>query len=153
VTSRTAPRRRARVAGRHSIGVARVYDADGGGGFRVLVDRLWPRGIGKADAPFDEWLKDVAPSTELRRWYGHDVDRFDEFARRYREELRKPPTANAVDRLVDIARLRAVTLLTATRDVEHSAARVLEEHLTRRTTQPVRSTRAHPSPKSETRCR
>ena len=66
-----------------------------GAGYRVLVDRLWPRGITKAEAALDEWLKDVAPSTELRRWYGHDVERFDEFARRYRAELRRPPASVA----------------------------------------------------------
>ena len=93
---------------------------------------LWPRGVTKADAALDEWLKDAAPSTELRRWYGHDVERFEEFARRYRAELRRPPASAAVDRLVELARTQTITLLTATRDVEHSGARVLHEVLTRR---------------------
>jgi uncharacterized protein YeaO (DUF488 family) len=63
----------------------RIYDdAAGGRGDRVLVDRLWPRGVKKSDAAIDEWAKDLAPSTELRRWYGHQPSRFDEFARRYR---------------------------------------------------------------------
>ena len=57
----------------------------------MLVDRLWPRGVTKADAHLDEWLKEAAPSSELRRWYDHDVRRFEEFARRYRAELRRPP--------------------------------------------------------------
>jgi uncharacterized protein YeaO (DUF488 family) len=98
--------------------------------YRVLVDRLWPRGISKKAASLDEWLKDVAPSTELRRWYGHQLDRFDQFARRYRLELERPPASPAVKHLLEIARSREVLLLTATRDLEHSGARVLHDHLT-----------------------
>jgi uncharacterized protein YeaO (DUF488 family) len=122
------------------VQLRRVYDADdrGDAGYRVLVDRLWPRGITKADLALDEWLKDAAPSTELRRWYSHDVDRFDEFARRYRAELRRPPASAAVDRLVGLARTKTITLLTATRDVEHSGARVLQERLTGRASRPRR---------------
>jgi uncharacterized protein YeaO (DUF488 family) len=117
---------------RREIRIRRVYDNDDrcGEDYRVLVDRRWPRGITKADAALDQWLKDVAPSTELRRWYGHDVGRFRDFAHRYRAELRRPPESVAVDLLVEIARTKPVTLLTATRDVEHSGARVLEAHLT-----------------------
>jgi uncharacterized protein YeaO (DUF488 family) len=114
------------------VGLQRVYDA-GGSGYRVLVDRLWPRGVTKTQADLDEWLKDAAPSQDLRRWYGHRVERFEEFARRYRAELRSPPASAAVDRLVELAREEPVTLLTATRDVEHSGALVLLEVLTRRT--------------------
>ena len=116
---------------RRDIQLRRVYDHDdrGDAAYRVLVDRLWPRGMAKADIAMDEWLKDAAPSTELRRWYGHDVDRFDEFARRYRAELRRPPASAAMDRLIDLARSGTITLLTATRDVEHSGARVLQKHL------------------------
>jgi uncharacterized protein YeaO (DUF488 family) len=130
---------------RRDIQLRRVYDADdrGDAGYRVLVDRLWPRGMSKADVALDEWLKDAAPSTELRRWYGHDVDRFDEFARRYRAELRRPPASAAVDRLIGLARSETITLLTATRDVEHSGARVLQEHLTSRAS---RSRRQAPRP-------
>ena len=119
---------------RHEIHVGRVYDTDDrtGAGYRVLVDRLWPRGMTKADAAVDEWSKDVAPSTELRRWYGHDVARFHEFARRYRAELRHPPASVAVQRLIELAKTRTIFLLTATRDVEHSGARVLQQSLTRR---------------------
>jgi uncharacterized protein YeaO (DUF488 family) len=123
--------------------VRRVYENQNDHrSYRVLVDRLWPRGMSKADAPFGEWLKEVAPSTELRRWYGHDVSRFREFARRYRAELRAPPASIAVDRLIDLARSQAVTLLTATRDVEHSAARVLEAFMTTDKFRPLRATRA-----------
>ena len=116
---------------RRDINLHRVYD-DGDDGYRVLVDRLWPRGITKADAALDEWLQDAAPSTELRRWYDHDVTRFEEFARRYRAELRHAPASDAVQRLVELAQTRTVTLLTATRDIEHSGARVLQERLTSR---------------------
>jgi uncharacterized protein YeaO (DUF488 family) len=116
---------------RHEIRVQRVYDESdrAHAGSRVLVDRLWPRGVAKADLAPDEWLKDAAPSTELRRWYGHDVDKFDEFAHRYHAELRHEPGSAAVDHLRDLARTGTLTLLTATRDVEHSGATVLLEHL------------------------
>jgi uncharacterized protein YeaO (DUF488 family) len=116
---------------RRDINLRRVYD-DRDAGYRVLVDRLWPRGITKADAALDEWLQDAAPSTELRRWYGHDGARFGEFARRYRAELRHAPASIAVRHLLELAQTRTVTLLTATRDVEHSGARVLQERLTSR---------------------
>jgi uncharacterized protein YeaO (DUF488 family) len=131
---------------RHDINLRRVYDhvARGDTGYRVLVDRLWPRGVTKADAALDEWLKEAAPSTELRRWYGHDVARFEEFARRYRAELRRPPTSVAVDRLLDLARTETITLVTATRDVEHSGARVLQELLATRR-YPPRHRRPAPS--------
>jgi uncharacterized protein YeaO (DUF488 family) len=109
-----------------------VYDVEGTDeGYRVLVDRLWPRGISKARAHLDEWAKDVAPGTELRRWYGHDVGRFQQFARRYRQELKRAPARDAVVRAV--ARRNRVTLETATRDVEHSGARVLRDVLMGRT--------------------
>ena len=86
----------------------------------------------KAEAALDEWLSDAAPSSDLRRWYGHRVERFDEFVRRYRAELRHPPASAAVDRLVELACKQPVTLLTATRDAEHSGARVLQQVLVRR---------------------
>ena len=106
--------------------IARVYDETLPSGTRVLIDRLWPRGMKKADAPIDEWCKDVAPSTELRTWFGHDPERFDEFRRRYRDELRHPPASTALDGL----RTRpSLVLMTATKDVQHSAAAVLAEVL------------------------
>ena len=113
--------------------VRRIYHDDAGGaGYRVLVDRLWPRGIKTADANLDEWLKDSAPSTELRRWYGHDPERFTEFARRYRAELRRPPASDAVDHLLRVGSIQSLVLLTATGDVEHSGAWVLRDHLASR---------------------
>jgi uncharacterized protein YeaO (DUF488 family) len=98
-------------------------------GARVLVDRLWPRGLAKADADHDEWLPDVAPSTELRTWFGHAPERFDEFARRYRAELDAEPAASALAALRTRAAAGPLTLLTATRDVEHSHARALADVL------------------------
>jgi uncharacterized protein YeaO (DUF488 family) len=112
------------------IDVRRVYEDDPDrNGYRVLVDRLWPRGLRKEAAALDEWARDAAPSAELRRWYGHDRSKFDQFARRYREELTRPPASDAVARLRSLAREWHITLLTATRDVEHSGARVLRDHL------------------------
>lgn len=103
------------------VRVKRIYEpAAAEDGTRVLVDRVWPRGVGKDEAALDRWAKDVAPSTELRKWYAHDPAKFAEFACRYRAEL----AGSAA-----LAELRAVrgrlTLLTATRDVEHSQAAVL----------------------------
>ncbi|TCK26629.1 uncharacterized protein YeaO (DUF488 family) [Pseudonocardia endophytica] len=107
--------------------VRRIYDdrADGDG-TRVLVDRVWPRGLRKDDARYDEWISDVAPSTELRKWYGHDPDRFDEFRRRYRSELDGSPS---LERLRELAGNGTLTLLTATKDPEASQAAVLRELL------------------------
>jgi uncharacterized protein YeaO (DUF488 family) len=114
------------VHGPTRVELRRVYDhPTAGGPPRILVDRLWPRGIAKADAAFDQWAKDVAPSTGLRRWYGHEPAKFDEFARRYRVELTRPPASEAVAELHALADQGGVVLVTATRDVEHSAAEVL----------------------------
>ena len=99
-------------------------------GRRVLVDRVWPRGMRKEDAHLDEWLRDVAPSTELRKWYGHDPARFTEFRRRYRAELRDDGHREATGHLRDLAAHHRVLLLTATKDVDHSQAAVLAEWLT-----------------------
>jgi uncharacterized protein YeaO (DUF488 family) len=111
------------------VAVKRVYEPPArGDGERILVDRLWPRGLRKDDAHF-EWRKDLSPSTELRTWYGHRPERFDEFRRRYRRELRRKDAAVAVTELVARLRHGPVTLLTATRDAEHSEAAVLAEHL------------------------
>ena len=114
------------------VEVVRVYEDPGRrpGEHRVLVDRLWPRGVRKEALDFDEWPKDVAPSADLRRWYGHDPERFGEFARRYRTELDCEPGASVAERLREIAGGRGrLVLLTATRDVEHSGAAVLADVL------------------------
>jgi uncharacterized protein YeaO (DUF488 family) len=120
----------------------RIYEGPGADdGYRVLVDRLWPRGVKKAEAAIGDWARDVAPSTDLRRWYGHQPDRFDEFARRYRAELAAGPAAGVVDALVGRLQKGPVTLLTATRDVERSGAAVLAEHLAAMVGQAGRSRR------------
>ncbi|MEW5354558.1 DUF488 domain-containing protein [Streptomyces sp. 16-176A] len=109
----------------------RVYeDTSPEDGKRVLVDRVWPRGMRKEDAHLDEWLRDVAPSTDLRHWYGHEPSRFDEFRRRYLAELRDAGHREAVGHLRDLAEHDRLTLLTATKDVDHSQAAVLAEWLT-----------------------
>lgn len=108
----------------------RIYDdVSAEDGLRILVDRLWPRGISKQDARVDEWMRDVAPSTELRRWYGHDPARYAEFRRRYLAELRDPARHAAVQRLRESAGHDRMTLLTAARDLEHSQAAVLAHWL------------------------
>ncbi len=112
------------------IRIRRVYDPpEPADGTRVLVDRIWPRGIGKDAARLREWAKDVAPSSELRRWYGHDPARFDEFRRRYLAELDQPGPRAAAGRLRALAADGPVTLLTATRDIRLSQAAVLAEYL------------------------
>jgi uncharacterized protein YeaO (DUF488 family) len=112
------------------VRVRRVYEQPSpDDGVRLLVDRLWPRGVSKAKAHLDEWVKDVAPSDDLRRWYGHDPERFPEFRRRYLSELREPERATALERLTEAASRGTVTLLTATKDAEHSEAAVLAELL------------------------
>jgi len=108
----------------------RIYEEPApGDGTRVLVDRVWPRGMRKEAAHLDEWLREVAPSTELRRWYGHDPDLFAEFRRRYRAELGDSGHQAAVGQLLDRAGRDRLTLLTATKDVERSHAAVLAEWL------------------------
>ncbi|MFF6994905.1 DUF488 domain-containing protein [Streptomyces sp. NPDC008313] len=109
----------------------RVYEQTGPkDGKRVLVDRVWPRGMRKEDAHLDEWLRDIAPSSELRTWYGHEPSRFAEFTDRYLAELRDAGHREAVGHLRDLAAHGRITLLTATKDVDHSQAAVLAEWLT-----------------------
>jgi uncharacterized protein YeaO (DUF488 family) len=104
----------------------RIYDEPSSSdGTRVLVDRIWPRGVRKVDARLDEWLRDIAPSTELRQWYGHEQSRFAEFRRRYLAELEEPRRREAAQHLRQLANSHDLTLLTATRDLDHSQAAVL----------------------------
>ena len=112
------------------VQVRRIYEKPTpGDGTRVLVDRIWPRGLTKAKAALDEWCKEVAPSTELRKWYSHDRERFEEFGRRYRAELKEPERADAMAHLRKLAKGRPLSLLTATRQPEISEAAVLAELL------------------------
>jgi uncharacterized protein YeaO (DUF488 family) len=104
----------------------RVYDEPSPeDGFRVLVDRVWPRGLSKQRARIGEWCKQVAPSTQLRQWYGHDPARFEEFARRYRAELAGTEQSAALAHLRQFAQGGPLTLLTATKQLDISQAAVL----------------------------
>jgi Uncharacterized conserved protein len=133
----------------HRVAIKRAYEpAARGDGLRILVDRLWPRGLRKDDANFDQWRKDLAPSTELRHFYGHRPERFAEFAKRYRAELRKPEAAAAVSEMIELNRRRPITFLTASRDLDHSQAAVLAKQVQAnvernvdRGAQPVKSAR------------
>ena len=106
----------------------RAYEpAEPGDGTRILIDRLWPRGVSKAKAALDDWIKDVAPSTELRKWFGHDPARWTEFQRRYRAELRGQ--SKTLDRIRNLAREHVVTLVYSAHDEEHNDAVVLRSVL------------------------
>ena len=108
------------------IRVRRVYEEPSAAdGARILVDRIWPRGLRKDAARLDEWAKDIAPSGELRTWYGHDPAKFEEFRRRYIAELEQPGAREGLARLRALAAEQPVTLLTATRELELSQATVL----------------------------
>jgi uncharacterized protein YeaO (DUF488 family) len=123
---RTAPP----AGGPASVRVGRIYDpVTEQDGIRVLVDRLWPRGMSKNRAEIDEWCRDAAPSTALRRWYAHDPQRYTEFRRRYRHELATGEQAAALHHLAELADGRTLTLLTASRDPAISEAAVLAELL------------------------
>lgn len=116
------------MASSHKVKVGRAYDARmRGDGNRVLVDRIWPRGLSKEKADLDEWCKTVAPSTSLRKWYAHDPARFEEFARRYRAELEEPERAELLLHLRDLAKRRNLTLITAAKRSDISEATVLAD--------------------------
>ncbi len=108
--------------------MARVYDDVGETtGARILVDRVWPRGISKVDLEHDDWIREVAPSSDLRKWFGYDADKWPEFRRRYLSELGDNP--EAVERCLQWCRKGNVTLLFAARDRERNQAVVLRDHL------------------------
>ncbi|MEP7370429.1 MAG: DUF488 family protein [Dermatophilaceae bacterium] len=114
------------------VRVRRVYDkAEEQDGVRVLVDHIWPRGVSKAKAALAEWCKDVSPSTELRKWYAHDPDKFAEFTQRYLGELEDPERAEALQHLRELATADRLTLLTATKNPDISEAAVLCDLLRR----------------------
>jgi uncharacterized protein YeaO (DUF488 family) len=113
-----------------NVRVRRVYEpAEPDDGQRVLVDRLWPRGLSKERARLDHWCKAIAPSNELRKWYDHDPDRYAEFARRYRAELDDPQRAAALAQLRELTVAGRLTLLTATKRRDISEAAVLADLL------------------------
>src|SRR6266699_2484270 len=117
----------------HRVELKRAYEeADANDGTRVLVDRLWPRGLSKERAKVDAWLKEVAPSNELRKWFGHDPEKFAEFRRRYEAELSSESGKEALEKLRDLAQQGPITLVFAAHDTEHCNAVVLHELLVRK---------------------
>jgi uncharacterized protein YeaO (DUF488 family) len=120
-----------------TVQTKRAYDpAAPSDGYRVLIDRLWPRGVSKEKARIDEWARDLAPSTELRRWFDHRPERFEQFEHRYTDELREH--ADAISALRRRARAGTVTIVYAARDAEHSNAAVLAPILRRGFPKPAR---------------
>ena len=113
-----------------TVSLKRVYDEPASSdGTRVLVDRLWPRGLSKERARVDLWLKEIAPSNELRKWFGHEPEKFAEFRRRYEAELASESGQEALAKLRDIARRGPVTLVFGAHDMEHNNAVVLRDLL------------------------
>jgi uncharacterized protein YeaO (DUF488 family) len=113
------------------IQLKRAYDPPApGDGRRVLVDRIWPRGIARDELRIEAWLKDLAPSAGLRKWFGHDPNKWAEFKKRYARELEERPEALA--QLVELAKAGRVTLVFGAKDTEHNNAVALKEHLERR---------------------
>jgi len=109
-----------------NIRLKRAYEpADAEDGMRVLVDRLWPRGVSKVDAALDQWMKEIAPSTELRKWFGHDPDRWEEFCRRYGEELHQ--NTELLSQLRSLAHQGPITLVYSAHDEVHNDAIVLRD--------------------------
>lgn len=111
------------------IRLKRAYETpEPGDGTRILIDRLWPRGVKKSDVKIDRWLRDIAPTAALRRWFGHRRERWPEFRRRYLAELQRQP--ELVEEILDAARDNPITLVYAARDEAHNDAVVLRELLT-----------------------
>lgn len=109
------------------IKAERIYSAPKGGGFRILVDRLWPRGLRKDEVKVDLWLKDIGPSNELRKWFGHDPDKWNEFRKRFFQELDQKK--ELVDQISARAREGDIVLLYGAKDEEHNNAVALKEYI------------------------
>lgn len=110
------------------IKIKRIYeDASKNDGFRILVDRIWPRGVSKKDAKLDEWMKEIAPSTELRKWFDHKEDRFAEFEKKYYKELENRP--ELIEELLKKAKEKRLTLLYGAKDETHNQAAVLKDFI------------------------
>lgn len=106
----------------------RAYDpVETDDGQRILIDRLWPRGVSKSRAHLDEWLKELAPSTELRKWFGHDPEKWEEFKNKYTEELSSPGKVKLIKDLAWRASVGNITLIYSAKDTEHNDVRVLEQ--------------------------
>ena len=125
---RTAGEGAADMASRKQISIKRVYEAAAkADGYRVLVDRVWPRGISKDKAAVDQWMKEIGPSTELRKWFGHEPERWEDFRTRYREELSH--RKDLLDELSELAGKGALTLVYSARDEAHHQAVVIRDVL------------------------
>lgn len=110
------------------IKIKRIYDPfSEGDGYRILVDRLWPRGVKKTDAKLDEWQKELGPSNELRKWFGHDPALYDEFKKKYEAELNAK--IDELKKIKELSKTQTVTLVYSARDTEHNQATVLLEVL------------------------
>ena len=110
------------------IKIKRAYEPiEKSDGFRILVDRLWPRGIKKEDAHFDVWLKEIAPTNELRKWFNHETEKWEEFTKKYRTELKVSPALEELLTLVD--KHRIITLVYGAKDEQHNQAIVIKEYL------------------------
>jgi uncharacterized protein YeaO (DUF488 family) len=134
------------------VKLKRAYEAPSAAdGARVLVERLWPRGVRKADAALDAWLKELAPSDALRKWFAHDPDRFREFRARYERELRSPEARELIADLAKKAERGTVTLVYAAHDEEHNSAVVLARTLARRRPSARRARRSDRPPRSSRR--
>jgi uncharacterized protein YeaO (DUF488 family) len=108
--------------------IKRAYEpVENADGKRILIDRLWPRGLSKSEAHIDEWLKDLAPSTELRKWFGHDPQKWGEFRKRYIKELSSPEKTRLLEDIARRSRRETITLIYSAKDTEHSDVKVLEE--------------------------
>ena len=116
----------------NGFSLKRIYEQpEESDGWRILVDRIWPRGMSKEKAGIDEWMKEIAPSAELRQWFCHRPELFEEFVQRYEEELSREPARALVERLKSLARERTVTLLYAAKDEQYNQAVVLKRYLER----------------------
>ena len=112
------------------IAIKRVYEAPSrGDGTRILVDRLWPRGVKKEQAHIEKWMRELGPSNELRRFFGHDPKRWGDFCKRYRTELRRSEAKSLLDELLEVASNGKLTLVYSARDEQHNQAVVLKEVL------------------------
>jgi len=115
-----------------NVGIRRVYDPPRSAeGFRVFVDRLWPRGMRKDQLEYDLWEKEIAPTPGLRKWFGHMSARWDEFGEKYRRELEKPETQERLREIIKAAGRRNITLLYGARDAEHNHALILADAIKR----------------------
>jgi uncharacterized protein YeaO (DUF488 family) len=124
-----------------SIAIKRAYEERSSkDGTRVLVDRVWPRGVSKDELHIDGWYREVAPSTQLRKWFGHDPERWSEFQKRYLAELRKPALREQLEELAKLGKRGKLTLVYGARDEEHNQAVVLRDYLTKLTAPKNRST-------------